>query len=83
MLARKKVNRKVQGVTQSQPADKPRHQAEEKNDKNTNTYKTNKQMHEKHTDQLALPKQGDHNAKRNDETRGQRAREYFKTWSAP
>ena len=35
----------------------------------TNTYKTNKQMHEKHTD-----RRGDHNAKRDDETRGQRAR---------
>ena len=36
-------------------------------------------MHEKHTDQLPLPKRGDHNAKKNDETRGQRAREDFKT----
>ena len=39
-------------------------------------------MHEKHTDQLPFPKRGDHNAKRNEETRGQRAREDFKTWSA-
>ena len=39
-----------------------------------NTYKTNKQMHKKHTDKLPLPpKRGDHNAKRNEETRGQRA----------
>ena len=45
----------------------------------TNIYKTNKQMHEKHTDQLLCPKRGDHNAKRNDETRVQRAWEDFKT----
>ena len=31
------------------------------------------------TDQLLFPKRGDHNAKRNDETRGQRAQEGFKT----
>ena len=48
----------------------------------TNMNETNKQMHEKHTDQLPLPKRGDHNAKWNDETRGQRACEDFKTWSA-
>ena len=29
-----------------------------------------------------FPKQGDHNAKKNEETRGQRAREDFKTWSS-
>ena len=37
------------------------------------------QMHEKHTDELPLPKRGDHNIKRNDETRGQTAREDSKT----
>ena len=42
---------------------------------NTKTYKTNKQMHEKHKTGSFLPKRGDHNARRNDETRGQRARE--------
>ena len=41
-------------MPQSQTAANTRHQEEEKNDK-TNTYKTNKQMHEKHTDQLPLP----------------------------
>ena len=49
----------------------------------TNTYTTNKQMHEKHTDQLTLPQAKWSQHKRNDETRGQRAREDFKTWSAP
>ena len=49
----------------------------------TDTYKRNEQMYEKHSDQLPLPKQGDHNANRNEEPQGQRAREDFKTWSAP
>ena len=40
-------------------------------------------MHEKHTDQIPLPQAGDYKAKSNDETRGQRAREDFKTRSAP
>ena len=39
-------------------------------------------MHEKRT-ASPFPKRGDHNANRNDETRGQRARVDFKTWSAP
>ena len=34
-------------------------------------------MHEQHTDQLPLPQASDHNAKGNDGTRGQRAREGF------
>ena len=33
----------------------------------------NKQMHNKHEDQLPLPKQGDQNAKRTEETHRQRA----------
>ena len=79
----KKVNRKAQGAPQPQTAANPRYQEEEKNDKN-NTYKNNnKQTHEKHTDQHPLPKRGDHNAKRNEEKRGQRAREYPKTRSTP
>ena len=49
----------------------------------TNTYQTNKQIHEKHTRSTQIsalsPKRGDHNAKRNDETRGQRAQKNFKT----
>ena len=40
-------------MPQSQTAVNPRHKEEEKMTK-TNTYKTNKQMHEKHTDQLPL-----------------------------
>ena len=52
----KNVNRKLQGVPQSQTAAYPRHQEEETMTK-TNTYKTNKQMHKKHTDQLLFPKE--------------------------
>ena len=69
-----KVNRKVQGVPHSHAAN-PRHQEEDKKMTKTNTYKTNKQMHDKQTDQLPLLQASDHNAKKNDETRGQRARE--------
>ena len=47
----KKVNRKVQGMPQSQTAANPRHQ--EKKDKNIHAQ--NKQMYEKHKDQLPLP----------------------------
>ena len=52
----KKVNRKVQGVPRLQTAANPRHQEEEKKKDKTNTYKTNKQMNEKHIDQLPLPR---------------------------
>ena len=38
-------------------------------------------MHEKHKDQLPLPKQGDQNAKRTEETYRQRAIK-DQTWSA-
>ena len=48
-------NRKVQGMPQSQTAANSGHQEEEKNKKKTNTYKTNKQMREKHTDQTTKP----------------------------
>ena len=49
----KRVNRKVQGVPQSQTAANPDTKRKRKLTK-TNTYKTNKQVHEKHTDQLPL-----------------------------
>ena len=45
------------GVPQSQTTANPRHQEEEKTDKTwtkTNMCKTNKQMHEKHIDQLPI-----------------------------
>ena len=50
----KKVNRKVQGMPQSQTASNPRHQEEEKKDKNIHAQnETN--MYEKHKGQLPLP----------------------------
>ena len=52
---KKKGNRNVQGMPQTQTAANPRHQEEEKKDKNIYTRKTNKQMREKHKDQLSLP----------------------------
>ena len=57
-----KLNRKIQGRTQSQTAANPRHQEEEKMDRNQRAQ--NKQMQEKHIDQLSLfPKRGDHTPK--------------------
>ena len=50
----RKVNRKVQRVPHSQTAAIPEPTGIEKMTR-TNTYKTNKKMHEKHTDQLPLP----------------------------
>ena len=51
----KKVNRKDQGMPQSQTAANPRHQEEEKKDKNIHA--RNKQMYEKHKDQFPLPQE--------------------------
>ena len=52
---RKQINRKVQGVTQSQTAANSRYLKEAKNDKNW--YMQNKQKHEKHIDQIPLPQE--------------------------
>ena len=48
-------------MLQSQTTANPRHQEEEKRDKNTHAQnkQTNKQMYEKHKDQLPLPKRSD------------------------
>ena len=54
VICYKKVNRKVQGVPQSQTAANPHTKRKRKMTK-TNMYKANKQMHEKHIDQLPLP----------------------------
>ena len=62
LLSFKTVNRKVQGVLQSQTTASPRHQEKEKMTK-TNQYKkkqqkqTNKQMHEKRRDQIPPPQE--------------------------
>ena len=52
-FVQQKSYRKIQGMPQSQTAANPRHQEEEKKDKKY-TRKTNKQMYEKHKDQLPL-----------------------------
>ena len=78
--SKKNINRKVQGVPQSQTAANPQQQEEEKNDKNKHVQNKQTNAREKSTRTSSLfSKRGDHNAKRNDETRGQRAREDFKT----
>ena len=78
----RKVNRKIQGVPQSQTAANPRHQEEEIEWlKLTRTKQINKCTRSTQISSL-FPKRGDHNAKRNDETRGQRVGEDFNTWSA-
>ena len=49
------VNRKVQGVPQSQTAANPWHQEEEKNDKKKQHAQNKPKMQEKHIDQLSPP----------------------------
>ena len=58
-------------MPQSQVAANPWHQEEE--DRITNQHTEIKQTHEKHTDQLFLPKRGDRNAKKTEKTQGQNA----------
>ena len=50
-----KVNRKVQEEPQAEAATNPRHQEEEKKMTQINVCIANKQMHDKHKDQLPLP----------------------------
>ena len=50
----KKVNRKVQEESQAEAAANPRHQEEEKWTQ-INVCIANKQMHDKHKDQVPLP----------------------------
>ena len=78
----KKVNRKVQGMPQSQTAANPRHQEEEKVDKNihaqnkqTNVREAQRQAPSSPSEEIRMLKQT--------EKRGQRAWEDFKTLSAP
>ena len=67
----KKVNRKIQGVPQSQTTANPRH----KEDEGKKQCVQNKQMHEKHRPAL-FPRRGNHNAKRTEKKKlEQRARQ--------
>ena len=71
----KKVNRKVQGMPQSQNAANPRHQEEKERTKTyARTRKTNKHIYDKYKDSSLFPKRGDQNAKTNGETRTQSTR---------
>ena len=54
-ILKKKVNRKVQEEPQADVAVNPRHQEEEKKVTQINVCIANKQMHDKHKDQLPLP----------------------------
>ena len=68
----KKLNRKVQGVPQSQTTANPRHKEKGKMTKKlAHTKQTNKCTRSTQTSFL-FPKRGDHNSKRNDETRTKR-----------
>ena len=75
----KKVNRKVQEEPQAEATVNPRHQEEEKEVTQINVCIANKQMHDKHNDQL--PQASDQNANRTEETHRQRAGQ-DQTWSA-
>ena len=59
-------------MPQSQTAANPRHQEQEKKDKNIHAQ--NKQMYEKHEDQLPFPKRDDQNVKTNGESRAKSTR---------
>ena len=69
-------------MPQSQTAASSRHHEEDKKDKNIHARKTNKQMYEKHKDQLPLPQARVISMLKQPEKRGPRA-EDFKTLSAP
>ena len=79
---RKNVNRKVQGMPQSQTAANLRHQEEEKKDKNT--YAQNKQANVREAQRPAPSSPSEEiRMLKQTEIRAHRAREDFKIWSAP
>ena len=81
LYLKKKSIERSKGMPQSQTVANPRHQEEEKKGQ---LHAQNNQMYEKHTDQLPLPQARWVIRKlRQTEKRGQRAREDFKTLSAP
>ena len=78
----KKVNRKVQGMPQLQTAASHRHQEEEKKDKNINAQNKETNVREAQRPAPSSPSEVIRMLKQT-EKRGQRAREDFKTLSAP
>ena len=81
-IVEKKVNRKVQGMPQSQTAANPRHQEEEKKDKNMHAQNKQTNVREAQKPAPSSPSEVIRMQKQT-EKRGQRAREDFKTLSAP
>ena len=82
MSAKKKVNRKVRGMSQSQTAANPRHQEEEKQDKNIHVQ--NKQTNVREAQRPASSSQSEViRMLKQTEKRRQRTPEDFKTLSAP
>ena len=78
----KKVNRKVQGMPQSQIAANPRHQEEAKKDKNIHAQNKQTNVREAQRPAPTSPSEVIRMLKQT-EKRGHRAREDFKTLSAP
>ena len=78
----KEVNRKVQGMPQSQTAANPRHQEGEKKDKNIHAQNTQTNVREAQRSAPSSPSEVIRMLKQT-EKRGQRAREDFRTLSAP
>ena len=78
----KKVDRNVPGMLQSQTAANPRHQQEEKKDKNMHAQNKQTNVREAQRPAPSSPSEVIRMLKQT-EKRGQRAREEFKTLSAP
>ena len=70
----KDVNRKVQAMPQSQIAVNPRHQEEEKKDKNIHAQNKQTNVREAQKTSSLFPKRGDQNANTNGESRTQSTR---------
>ena len=78
----KKVNRKVQGMPQSQTAANPRHQEEEKKDKNIHAQNKQTNVRKAQRPDSSSPSEVIRMLKQT-EKRGQSAQDDFKTLSAP
>ena len=82
-LISKKVNRKVQGMPQSQTAANPRHQEEEKKDKNVHAQNKQTNVQEAQRPAPSSPSEVIRMLKQTEKLGQRGAREDFKTPSAP
>ena len=82
MQRAKKVDRKIQGMPQSQTAANPRHQEEEKKDKNIHAQNKQTEMREAQRPAPSSPTEVIRMLKQT-EKRKHIAREHFKTLSVP